>query len=79
MSTKRIEAVSAHTHQHMPKYDHGSCVHCRGDVDQKNFCWGCERYVCTGCEKFSPEGPHRPEDHVHARPVVVTERVRRFA
>lgn len=74
----RTRAAAAAVH-HMPKYEHGYCAKCRGEVDQKNFCWGCLNYIHEGCEKFSPEGQHKLEDHVHARPELLPTPLRRIA
>lgn len=69
MLKNRVLATAARSMNHMPKFDHGLCCLCDADVPPKHYCWGCYRYVCVTCEKFSPEGPHKPEDHVHASPV----------
>lgn len=69
---KKVTSVATH---YVPR--HGTCTMCCKDVDKKNFCWGCNSYICEKCEKFSPEGQHKLEDHVHAIPARVP--LRRYA
>lgn len=43
------------------------CVLCEPPVEEQDFCYGCEAYICQECNDTYPDvpgGKHKPIDHL---------------
>lgn len=39
------------------------CHFCARSVNEEDFCYGCQTYVCDDCDEEVPLGPHQAADH----------------
>lgn len=66
MSRRRVPALATQTYREEGEFP---CVlyeaesGCAGMTDQKNYCHGCQSYVCTQCDQVDVQGEHKAIDH----------------
>jgi hypothetical protein len=61
---KQILIYDAYDILNPPKPE-GNCIFCNNQTTDRDFCYGCEKYICIECTKGweQPSGTHHFEDH----------------
>jgi len=39
------------------------CALCKGPVDNDDYCFGCQHYICANCDTGLPVVDHDLDDH----------------